>query len=82
MKTFARNLSVVAVATATAIWLSTVKSIIAFILAPALIAIGAQIITGSRVSKLVYWAGSFLVLAIWLFIKETYSPTTVRQLSE
>jgi hypothetical protein len=74
MVKFARNFGIIAVATAGAIWLSTVKSIVAFVFAPALIAIGSQIATGTKVAKLIYLAISFLVLTIWLYIKEAYSP--------
>ena len=54
--------------------MSTVKSIIAFVIAPVFIVIGAQITTGTRFTKLIYWAISFVFLALWLFAKEAYSP--------
>ena len=74
MRPFARNFVIIAATTAIAIWLSTVKSLLALVLVPVVLAIGAQITIGTIGRKFVCWATSFLVLTTWLVVKEAYSP--------
>jgi len=70
----ARNLVIISAAIVAAIWLSSVKSIIAFLLTPIVIAIGALCTDGTRITKLIYWVASFVLLTVWLFIREASLP--------
>ena len=74
MRMRARNLVIISAAIVLAIWLSSVKSIFAFLLTPIVIAIGPLCTGGARITKLFYWVASFLLLTVWLFIRESSIP--------